>query len=339
VCFEAGAELLPWEQQITLFPEWPTLLPQEQRLFSFTRIFAGVEALPRAVDVLDVINSWHPAVLINEVAELGGPLAAARSQLPHVTVGYGPPVQAEVLAATDSVLRAHWASWGMEPATPCGLYDLLYLDPCPPSLQPTDSVVIPNRHGIRPGLGPPAGEASAAVMRRLPSEAVLYLTMGTVFGRDAALFREVITGLAEIGRPAVVTLGPHVTPSEIGRTWPNVFVLPFLAQSAILPRCDLVVTHGGAGSMLGALALGVPLLLLPRGADHFYNADRVVAAGAGRQVEPAAVSAETVAREARLLLSNPGYRVAARRIQAEIESMPSPAEVAELIADLAKSRG
>ena len=47
---------------------------------------------------------------------------------------------------------------------------------------------------------------------------------------------------------------------------------------------DAVVTHGGAGTTLGALAFGVPLLVLPQGADQYANAERVVAAGAGRQL-------------------------------------------------------
>ena len=66
----------------------------------------------------------------------------------------------------------------------------------------------------------------------------------------------------------------------------NVHVHQYIPQELLLPHCAAVVTHGGAGSTLGALAFGLPLLVVPQGADHFYNADRVVAAGAAVQLMP-----------------------------------------------------
>lgn len=337
-CFKAGADPLTFEQLIARFPSFGTVRPQEQRNFFFPKIFAGVEALPRAEDILQVITSWRPSVLVNEVAEMGGPLAAAREQVPHATVGFGAPVQPEVLAITAEVTREIWASWGMKQATPGGLYDHLYLDPCPPSLQPPDVSFIPNRRGMRAGTGPPPDKLSAAALTGFPDVGVIYITMGTVYGRDAQLYREVVAGTVPAGRPVIVTTGPHVAPSEIGIGGANLLCLPFLAQAAALPRCDLVVTHGGAGSVLGALAFGVPLLILPRGADQFYNAALVARAGAGRWLDPGEVSADSISKAVQELLTDPAYRAAARRIQAEIKSMPPPAEVAAVLADLATSQ-
>lgn len=337
-CFKAGADPLTPEQLIARFPSFGTIRPQEQRDFFFPKIFAGVEALPRAEDILQIITSWRPSLLVNEVAEMGGPLAAAREHVPHATVGFGAPVQPEVLAITAEVTREIWASWDTKQATPGGLYDHLYLDPCPPSLQPPDVGFIPNRRGMRAGTGPPPDELSAAALTGFPNDGVIYITMGTVYGRDAQLYREVLAGTVPAGRPVIVTTGPHVAPSEIGIGGADILCLPFLAQAAVLPRCDLVVTHGGAGSVLGALAFGVPLLILPRGADQFYNALLVARAGAGRWLDPGEVSADSISKSVQPLLTDPAYRAAARRIQAEIESMPPPAEVAAVLADLATSQ-
>ena len=333
--FKAGNDPLTVEKRNELFPESLKLPPRDQRHFFFPRIFAGVEALPRAIDVLEVITTWGPSLLVNEVAELGGPLAAARAGIPHVTVGFGPPVQADVLALTDAAVAPYWASYGVKAATPAGLYDNLYLDPCPPSLQPSGLGIIPNRRGIRTGTGPLLNEAAATTLAGFPTQGVIYATMGTIYGRDAQLFRNVIAGVASAGRPLLVTSGPHVSASEIGAIAANTIVVPFLAQAAVLPRCDLAVTHGGAGSVLGALAFGVPLLILPRGADQFYNATLVERAGAGRWLEPNDVSADSIGEAVRLLLADAGYAAAARRIKAEIDSMPSPADVAAALEDLA----
>ena len=51
-----------------------------------------------------------------------------------------------------------------------------------------------------------------------------------------------------------------------------------------MPRCQLVVSHGGAGTMLGAAAHGVPQVVLPQAADHFRNAHALVSANAGRAI-------------------------------------------------------
>ncbi|MDP9247356.1 MAG: hypothetical protein M3O95_04610, partial [Candidatus Dormibacteraeota bacterium] len=61
-------------------------------------------------------------------------------------------------------------------------------------------------------------------------------------------------------------------------------------------------------------------------------------AGAARWLEPGEVSADSIGREIQLLLADTAYRAAARRIQSEIDSMPSPADAASVLEDLAPSR-
>ena len=58
-------------------------------------------------------------------------------------------------------------------------------------------------------------------------------------------------------------------------------VLAFGDHDRLLPECALVVSHGGLGTVLRALAHGVPLLILPLGRDQAFNASRVEALGAG----------------------------------------------------------
>ena len=55
----------------------------------------------------------------------------------------------------------------------------------------------------------------------------------------------------------------------------------YLPHSAVLPRCDVVVSHGGSGTVIGALAAGLPSVVLPMGADQPLNAARCEALGVG----------------------------------------------------------
>ena len=93
----------------------------------------------------------------------------------------------------------------------------------------------------------------------------------------------------------------------------------------MLPECTLAVIHGGAGSTMGALAFGLPLVLVPQGADQFFNTERVVAAGAGIGLPPGQFSADSVRHAVRALLDDEAYRTAAENIAREIAAMPDPA--------------
>ena len=59
----------------------------------------------------------------------------------------------------------------------------------------------------------------------------------------------------------------------------------FIPQSLLLPHCDLVVSHAGSGSVIGALTHGLPMVLLPMGADQPLNAARAEALGVAQVLD------------------------------------------------------
>ena len=108
----------------------------------------------------------------------------------------------------------------------------------------------------------------------------VYLTLGTVsFGAVEVLGRA-IAEIAPLDVDILVTVGPEGEPAALGDVPDNVHVERFVAQSAVLPLVDLIVHHGGTGTVLSALEVGLPQLLLPQGADQFFNAEILTAAGA-----------------------------------------------------------
>ena len=60
----------------------------------------------------------------------------------------------------------------------------------------------------------------------------------------------------------------------------------WVPQPEALARASLVVCHGGSGTVLGTLAAGIPLIILPLFADQLANARMLAEAGAARVVEP-----------------------------------------------------
>jgi UDP:flavonoid glycosyltransferase YjiC (YdhE family) len=95
-----------------------------------------------------------------------------------------------------------------------------------------------------------------------------------------------------------------------------------VSHALLLPRCAVVASQGGAGVLLGALALGLPQLVLPQAADQFANAEAVERAGVGLALTPAAVTAERVGAASRRLLDDPAFGRRARSVRDEIAAMP-----------------
>ena len=111
-----------------------------------------------------------------------------------------------------------------------------------------------------------------------------------------------------------------------------------MPQAALLPHCDLVVSHAGSGSVLGALAHGLPMVLLPMGADQPLNAARCQALGVADVLDAVSATPETVRATVTRVLADAGYREAAERIRDEIAALPEPEYAVTLLDRLAAER-
>jgi MGT family glycosyltransferase len=132
-------------------------------------------------------------------------------------------------------------------------------------------------------------------------------------GQDEVIRRSA-AALGELPVRGLVTTGPAVDPFPAAA---NVVVLRSAPHAAVLPHAAAVVTHGGHGTVIKALAAGVPLVVLPMGRDQLDVAARVTAAGAGVRVKPSASPAK-IAAAVRTVLDDPAYRLGAERLAAAI---------------------
>jgi MGT family glycosyltransferase len=145
---------------------------------------------------------------------------------------------------------------------------------------------------------------------------VLVSLSSTVMGQEGLLQRAA-DALGQLPVHALVTTGPAVDPAVI-RAPQNVSVRRWARHADILPYCAAVVTHGGHGTVLKALAAAVPLVIAPLviaplGRDQPDNAARVIHAGAGLRVRRTADIA-TLQRAIGRVLDDHRYRDAARHM-------------------------
>jgi MGT family glycosyltransferase len=139
---------------------------------------------------------------------------------------------------------------------------------------------------------------------------VLYASLGTVFNADPRLLRTFATALAPLGGTVVVATG-QTDPAVLGPLPDNVLARRSVPQPDVLARAALFVTHGGMNSVNEALYAGVPMLVVPQGADQPLVASRTAALGAALSIRTEEVSEQVVRTLARRLLDEPGFRTAA----------------------------
>ena len=320
--FHAGPDEAFRNEWAPRFLGFDQLVGDAQRHFFLTEIFANLELVPRADDLDSIIDIWQPDVIVHEVAELAAPLVAAAHGIPYIDLSYGSLIVSSLLRAAGEAAAPHWRARGLEPHPVAGLFRYLYVDTCPPSLQSSEIRSVAAVQRLRPAAAQRPDVDPPDWLDRLDSAAIVYLTMGTVWNRNLDVFRTVIEAVRDDGIALIVTVGRHNDPASLGPQPDNVLVHQYIPQGVLLPRCDAVITHGGSGTTLGALAFGAPLLLLPQGADQYSNAERIVTAGAGLQLLRDDLSVDAVRESVHALLDNARYRRSAERIQTEIHEMP-----------------
>jgi len=301
-------------------------LPGEARAaFVFPRMFGEALTPPMAEDLARIAREWRPDLLLHEHAELAAPLVATVCSVPSVTHSFGTAVPLAILDDTRQRLAGLWRANGLDAPPYAGCFRAGYLDICPPAVQTMPVGHIEEIQLLRP-------VTVSGSTTQPDAEPLVYVTMGTVQNRPE-LLREVVAGAAGLGLPVLAAVGPGVEPSSLGPQPDHVQVEAWVDQPEVLARCTAVVSHGGSGTFLGALAHGVPQLCLPQAADQFRNADGGLRAGAVLALRPEEVTPEAVAAAIQRLLAEPGFREASGRIADEVAAMPSPAAVAAHLAD------
>jgi MGT family glycosyltransferase len=138
----------------------------------------------------------------------------------------------------------------------------------------------------------------------------------TTFQNQVDVLRGIIDALGGLDVRAVVTAGPAIDIALLPKS-SNVHVCTSAPHSEILKQAAAAVTHAGHGTVIRALAAGVPLVCMPMGRDQNDNAARVVFHGVGVRVKPTA-RAERIRQSLRDVIASPKYLERARALGAQI---------------------
>lgn len=328
VVFAAGEQFLPGLRAVGL--------DAVQAGMSMREAFAGIkpdedlqpqighvigDVLPRrwVADLVPLIEIHRPDLIVHDVATFGAGLAARITGVPLLGHTFGRLFVNEMSNSMMDSFTALAAELGVEVSE-----RIRHIDICPESVQLTEFMAQHTRFPLRPVGWSEPGELPAGVRDR--DRPLVYLTLGTAYAKVDVL-KQAIDGIAKLPVDVIVATGPVVDVAALGGVPDNVRLAAWVPQVDLLPHVDLVVHHGGSGTMLGSFSAGLPQLLVPQGADQFSNAEAVLEAGAGARLLPDEFSSEAVTEKVRALLKDEAVHASARSLAVEIAAMPSPEEV------------
>lgn len=283
-------------------------------------IFGRLDTAASLPAVQAAVEELAPELVLHEAAEFAGVIAAHRAGVPHAQVAIG---LAGVEDSSLDLIAPALLAYGDD------LVDVVrrspYLTGLPESLDPSP---YPDTRRHRRSAGPCNWSLPRWWQPRLADRPLVYVSFGTIAAGlpvGAAAFRAILAALCDLDVRALVTTGGTRDIAELGTLPEHVHAEPWVDQDGVLAHASLVVGHGGAGTTFGALAAGVPLVLVPLMADQPRNARLVASAGAGIVVSPDAASVTSTQLRAAVekVLAEPVFAASAATIAAETQALPS----------------
>lgn len=344
--FDAGLDWVASDRSTwTPFPPMPA--PPDPAFPAFVvTVFADVTTRAMVPDVLAIADEWRPDLIVREVMEWGGYLAAELLGIPHASVG------GNAYSGIDSPkvsyfpgnrrfaaepLARHRAELGL-PSDPGVETPFRHLHMCfmPKRWDRPGTPAPPNTQYLRHTNVERPGQADPVWLDELPERPIVYAALGTIAHAMPGIFEAILDGLRDEGVNLVLAVGQE--PSAFGAQPPNVWIERHVPQTRLLPHCDVFISHGGFNSVKEALSSGIPLVVLPIMSDEPYSAERCAALGVGRVVGGGSRTPEAIREAVLSVLSDPGYRRRAAAFQQEMLALPGARRIVELLTRVAADR-
>ena len=339
-------------------PEYPVFPTAEAPLKPYQAVLRATE------ETQPLITECDPEIVVHDILTLAPALAAERAGVkvatlvPHVdprTAPGAPPYSVGALPPRTAVGRKLWGT--LRPATNRGLESgraelnetrrRLGLPPRDHlhtglSRQLTIVASFPGLEYPRPSE--PATEIIGPLIWEPPTESValpagdgplVLVAPSTAQDPGHKLLRASIIGLGELDGVRVLATWnrrPLAEPIELPA---NVTLVEWISYAQTMSHCDVVINHGGHGTLARVLASGAVSVIVPAGGDQAENAARVTWAGAGVRVAPRLASPRAIRGATERALLEPSLRSTAKQFEEWYAAHDAGARAAELLERLA----
>lgn len=297
-----------------------------------------------------LIAQYHPNLVLNDVFHYGSALAAELTGTPWVdcwTAGvmhpesnpYLIPAQPAHIKLLEQLFDERWnkarRALGLREDAPGAFlrpsqWLQLYtscedIDPKLPDLGPTAICV-----------GPCVTDRREPVFNVIPDHwldtqmPLIYVSLGTFFNNRPNFIRRIIDA-ATGQKYRVVVSTPMAGKRGFTALPDNVLLCKRVAQTSLLSRCALFITHGGNNSVQEAMLAGVPMLVVPIAGEQVYNAERVKWLGLGERANVDDTDSGEFRNLIQAMLIKLNYRKSAEDIARKLGRYNGPQVAAQLI--------
>src|SRR4051794_16926216 len=186
----------------------------------------------------------------------------------------------------------------------------------------------PTWHNLQanvPATDPPRGLPEAP---RGSEDPLVYLSLGSLGSADVPLMEKLVAELAGAPYRVIVSKGPQHAEFELAG---NMAGAEFLPQTEILPKVDLVITHGGNNTVTESLYFGKPMVVLPIFWDQHDNAQRIEEPGFGARLDTYRHSGGELTGAIEQLLGDEALAARLAQTSERLQSSPGTEAAADLI--------
>jgi UDP:flavonoid glycosyltransferase YjiC (YdhE family) len=153
---------------------------------------------------------------------------------------------------------------------------------------------------------------------------------------ECRLLRVALDGLATEPVRVLATTNRH-RPERPIEVPGNAVLVDWVLYSQAMPAADVVICHGGHGTVARSLAAATPLLVCPSVGDMGENAARVAWSGAGLSVPRRLMSTRSIRLATRRLLVESRFTARAQEIAAWSDSHDGAGAAADLVEEVARN--
>jgi MGT family glycosyltransferase len=156
--------------------------------------------------------------------------------------------------------------------------------------------------------------------------------------RSVGTFQAILTGLRNERLNLILTIGRDQDPAQFGPQPPHVHIERYIPLSLLLPYCAGVVCQAGFSTAVTALHHGLPMVLIPLGADQPLVAQQLARLGVGTVLDAQNRTPEAIRDAVHLMLTDRTYRENAERVRDTMMALPGPQLAVTLLEQLAVQR-
>jgi MGT family glycosyltransferase len=246
----------------------------------------------------------------------------------RLTTWFGPAIKNFILTYDSRSFNRFRREIGLRPRK--NMWDIwqgdLNLVADIPEYGPTKNLP-PNFHYIGPIVWDPELETLDWLEELDPSRPTIYFSMGST--GHARFFEEAIEIYRDTKYQCIMTTAGMVKLSDIPE---NFYVVDYAPGSKIMENCDVVICHGGNGTIYQALSKGRPIIGIPTMHDQEFNLDRVEELGVGLHLSELKFKPSHLVNAVEMILSEKSYQENALRYKQILAEYDGPRQGAELIA-------